>query len=349
MASGGGGGKLSPELESLAAYKEYSNREVQRVHRNLTGLSEDDLASLARPPRDQVQVMQAAVEVNLAFLDELARLVRDRPRPSELPASCTPSSASVQTLLQTFTREWSLEGAEERRGCFDFLLGALDRCFEGREDLANIHVLCPNAHLGRLAFEVQQRGFASEACEARSLLHYGSEIIRGCEEANQYRIQPFALGTCNRFKTDDHVRATPVPEVLATNLPPIRFGEFLGLYATAEAAGSFDAVLTAFALDASPNVVRFVRTVAHCTKPGALWANFGPLAYDGEADECYGSSLELSWEELKFVISNFFEIQEEATADAQNAGNGASMMQSRLSCVGFVATRNAAPSPGIGQ
>merc|ERR1712232_1010019 len=157
-----------------------------------------------------------------------------------------------------------------------------------------------------------------------------------------------SLNTCNRFKAEDHVRKVPLPDVDVPSLPPVIFGDFLQLYDAAAKRASFDACVTAFALDNSPNILRFVRIIAHIVRPGGLWANFGPLAYDQEHDESHGHGVELSWEELKCALSNFFEVVEENFIDSFHASNMESMMQMQYNCIYFTAVRNSTPSEGIG-
>jgi len=346
----------------LSVFKDHSNREIERVRRNLVGLSEDDQASLVVPKEEQVKSMEDAAKANLDFLEKVSELVRQGQASMTadslqlvLQASSS-SSKSVQTLLQTFVREWSQEGLEERGTCLERLLGALDghlgaeRAAASNSGSAAPRVLCPGSELGRLPFEVASRGYVCEACEGRPLNFFGAELVRqhGAKEA--HKIHPYALNTCNRWRKGDHVREIPIPEVevSASVFPPVQLGEFIRLYDNAGARASFDAVLTAFALDTSVNVFRYVRTVAHVVREGGIWANFGPLAYDTDHDEAHGQCVELSWEELKFAVGHFFEIREEDFVDAFHAANAKSMMQIKYSCVYFSAVRNGTPAVGIG-
>uniref|UniRef100_A0A6U8XGW3 carnosine N-methyltransferase n=1 Tax=Zooxanthella nutricula TaxID=1333877 RepID=A0A6U8XGW3_9DINO len=347
----------SPQIytDVVRAYGNHSVREVDRVKRNLFGLSDDDKAELIWKPEDQVGKMKDAVCANLAFLAKLSEAIQKAPalQGGDAPTGVKP----VQTLLQTLTREWSAEGAEERRECFERLLGALDSHLQAKAEeaatagTARPRVLCPGASLGRLAFEVQQRGYESVGCEARVLNYFTCEFIRqqgATPEA--HRIQPYALSTCNRFRREDHIRPTPVPDVAieGSAFPQVRFGDFTRLYDEATERGAFDAVLTAFAVDSSPNIFRFVRTVAHVLRPGGVWANFGPLAYDTDHDEGHGHGVELSWEELRHAVSHFFDVKEEDFVDAFDAANAESMMQIQYNCVFFKAVRNSTPAVGIG-
>jgi len=347
--------------EVIRSYASHSNKEVDRVRRNLLGLSDDDKAELTWKAEEQITKMEEAVKANLAFLEELSELIAKSPAPPsdgrpqfEAPHGTKP----IQTLLQTFTREWSAEGLRERGECHDKLLGAVDSHLKAKKDeavasgAAPPRVLVPGCSLGRLPFDLQGRGYKCSASEGRVLQYFGGELMRRTAGKREvHRIQPFAINTCNRFKKEDHVRETPVPEVevLEGSLPEVHFGDFLRLYGRASDLAAYDAVVTAFTLDCSPNVLRFVRTVAHLIRPGGLWTNFGPLAYDTDHDEGHGHGIELSWEELRHAISHFFDVKEEEFVDSLQAANGESMMQIQYSCIFFTAVRNDKEAVGIGE
>lgn len=345
-------------LEAIKRFKSNSRSEIDRVSRNLNGLSPDDKAALIRSPDVQVQAMREAVDSNFAFVDKLAEIIQTSEAKYESAADdCFgPTAKVVQNLLQTFVREWSEEGLQERSECFEKLLGALEKHLGSQRDsskasagAATPRVLCPLTQLGRLAFEVCRRGFQCEACEARPFLFYGSEFARQhFSVKDAHMIQPYVLNTCNRIKAEHHVRQIALPEVAVPSLPSVRFGDFAHLYDSADTLASFDGVLTSFALDASPNVLRFIRTIAHVVRPGGLWANFGPLAYDSEHDEGHGGGMELSWEELRYAISHFFELQEECFVDGFHSSNALSMMQLQYSCIYFSGIRNSTAAEGIG-
>jgi len=335
------------------------------VTRNLNGLSDDDKAELIRSPEVQISLMQDAVNLNLAFLEKVASLIEtgqkslaadEQAKRAEVTIA---SQKSVEKMLFTVVREWSKEGEEERSECFQRLLGALESHLASARDEAKTsgaarpRVLCPSAQLGRLPFEVQNRGFDCECCEEQALLYFCSEVLRH-EGANAeaHCIRPFALHTCNRFKATDNVRDITFPEVSvpAASLPCTRLANFAHLYNSSATRATFDAVLTNHCLDTTGNIFRYVRTVAHVVRPGGLWANFGPLAFEqGGNDEAHGHGVEVSAEELKFAVSQFFDIKEEAVVRALYTDNARAMMQFQLGCIYFCAVRNDKPVPGIGE
>lgn len=339
-------------LSAIKQFEDHAKRQIERVRKNFNSLSDDDKASLVRDPEQQVGRVAEAASTNEKFLAKLVELFEKAsalvPADTRQPA-CVPSGKQpVQNLLHSFVREWSADGEAERKDCFEKLLTALDG--HAKASGTKLRVLLPCAALGRLGYEVQCRGHVCEASEGRMLHFLGAALISQHVEKESLDLQPFATNTCNRFHFEDHVRRTPVPDVDVQPglLPATRFGEFARLYGTAAAFASFDVLLTAFAIDSSANVFRFVRTAAHAVKIGGLWANFGGLAHDTDHDEARGHGLELSWEELRFAISQFFDIQEEEFVDAYCASNSRSMMAMQYNCIYFKAVRNGNPSLGIG-
>lgn len=347
-----------PYLDTIRSYRDHSNREIARVKKNLQGLSKDDQASLIWKAADQVKAMEEGVKANFDCLDKVEALIKES-KPLQQGPVTGPAEGhkAVQNMLQMLVREWTKEGEQERKQCLSRLHGALDAHLKGQlestrgEGKPPPRLLVPGTHLLRLVYEACEKGYDCEACQSQLFLYFAGEFVRRhgarCEA---HRIQPFVLNTCNRFKKGDHVRVTPVPDVEVTEaaIPAAAFGDFAQIYDTTTSRSSFDAVVTAFTLDTSSNIFRFVRTVAHVTREGGLWANFGPLAYDTDHDEARGHSMELSWEELRHAISHFFEIQEEEFVDSLHAANAESMMQVEYSCIYFKAVRNHNPALGIG-
>lgn len=349
------------DFDAFNCYREHARRELARVTRNLNGLSSDDVAELTRKPPEQIRVMEEAVAANNEFLDAVRNVMKravEQASEAEKKAAAAPrkqpvvTSKHVQNLLNSFVREWSEEGLEERNECFQLLLDSMHAHLGAHLNQGSQaqRVLCPTSALGRLPYEVARLGYVAEGCEPRPLYFMASEFVgRQCLQKAAYRPQPYVLNTCNRFKAEDNVRVTAIPDVPVESWPVIRYGDFAQLYDDAAVKDSFDALLTAYALDTSPNILRFVRTAAHVVKPGGFWANFGPLAYDAEHDEGSGHGIELSWEELHYAISQFFELKEERFIDAYNGANSRSMMVLQYSCVYFTAVRTNTPSPGIGE
>eukprot|EP00913_Durusdinium_trenchii_P025517 g23951.t1 len=167
----------------------------------------------------------------------------------------------VQTLLQTFVREWSAEGLQDSAGALLLLRSTGLR--------------------------------GGPAAYGRSLRRAALALV--CYGADSARLTRGVSTAALRFEylQPDEVRGQPPGDSFARP----HFGEFATLYAESAAKESFDCLLTSYALDLSPNVFRCSERggegcnriegpqTAHVLRPGGMWANFGPLAYDADHDE----------------------------------------------------------------
>ncbi|KAF4742302.1 hypothetical protein FOZ63_023109 [Perkinsus olseni] len=128
--------------------------------------------------------------------------------------------------------------------------------------------------------------------------------------------------------------------------------EFTEAYGVPAKHESFDIVLTAAFIDTAPNVFVYIKTIANVLKPGAKWANTGPLGwlYDGDRfnsgrDGKFLRRLELSHEELMEAISaKWFDIERsELVPGCRYCGDRRTMLETDLTFVNFVAIRNNTP------
>ena len=102
----------------------------------------------------------------------------------------------ISSSLRQCMREWSQEGAEERRQSFLPLLNAVDEHFKGHPSLVRrgdalsgafddrnseedkLHVLVPGCGLGRLPWDFSRAGYSVDACEfTYSMLLMSSLIL----------------------------------------------------------------------------------------------------------------------------------------------------------------------------
>jgi carnosine N-methyltransferase len=83
------------------------------------------------------------------------------PRPRSSQGENDLAQDKVRSTLRSFVRDWSVEGASERKACYDPCLEALERHFPvvpGGRDRGEVKVLVPGCGLGRLAMEIAARG-----------------------------------------------------------------------------------------------------------------------------------------------------------------------------------------------
>ncbi|BAM40099.1 Mg protoporphyrin IX chelatase [Theileria orientalis strain Shintoku] len=265
----------------------------------------------------------------------------------------------VRSTLRQFVRDWSVEGEKERDQCFRPLLDALQRRVPIRDLEDPPLILCPGSGLGRLPFEVLRLGYSSQGNEFSYFMligicliaHFfvGSHfVINHAIRPNAFKIYPYCLDTSNRISKEDHLKEVDIPDVspgefkLDRQKFSICAGEFIEAYEGF--SEHFDGVLTSFFLDTAKNIISYIRTIARLTKRGALWANMGPLLYH-YADLTH-NSIELPWEEVRTIISNWFTIDNFDVKEAYYTSNSLSMMKTQYKCIYFEATRNEVPVSG---
>ncbi|KAH0472880.1 MAG: uncharacterized protein KVP18_004700 [Porospora cf. gigantea A] len=284
----------------------------------------------------------------------------DRPTPFE--RQCTAAAADetierslekysrVQSTLRQFVRDWADEGEKERAMCYGPLIRDLEeyvpierfRQEHGRRPV----VVCPGSGLGRLPFESVRRGYSTQGNEFSHLMLFGADLILN-HALPEYELSicPYVLATCNRKSHDDHLVPIRIPNVCpAKHIPRAEdcsfsmfAGEFVEVYQNS--IKEIDVVLTSFFLDTAKNIIVYIRTIAKIIRPGGLWANNGPLLYHF-ADTIGEFSVELSWEEIRPIISLFFDIQHEEFLLATYTSQPRSMMHTVYDCVHFAAIRN---------
>eukprot|EP00922_Rhytidocystis_sp_ex-Travisia-forbesii_P052557 GHVS01077963.1.p1 GENE.GHVS01077963.1~~GHVS01077963.1.p1 ORF type:complete len:307 (+),score=40.28 GHVS01077963.1:125-922(+) len=252
--------------------------------------------------------------------------------------------SKVRSTLRQFVRDWSEAGAAEREAAYGPLLSALERYLPVEDKLCPPRILCPGSGLGRLPFEVVRRGYGSQGNEFSYFMLLGSNFVLNYGMTpRMFTLQPYCLSTSNRKGCNDHLREVYIPDTRPGDWvsPETDFsmcaGEFVEVYCNQVAA--WDGVLTCFFIDTAKNVLLYIQTIAHIIRPGGMWANFGPLLYH-YAEMPDEMSIELSWEELRTVVSQYFEIKEEEWRQSFYTTNEMSMMQVLYNCVFFVGIRN---------
>ena len=211
----------------------------------------------------------------------------------------------VSISIRQLYRDWSAEGAVERRLCYDPVLDELEGRFGPRADLHNLKVLVPGSGLGRLAYELALRGYHVDANEisihqlitSDFILNFPSPHLQDLPE--QYELYPFAHSFANQLSVEHQLKKVMVPDVqpaasLRAQMPgseqlasdhiqshgiSLIFGDFTHIYQHEKHKGAFDIVATVFFIDTATNLLRYVDTIHHCLKAGGIWINLGPLLW----------------------------------------------------------------------
>jgi carnosine N-methyltransferase len=128
----------------------------------------------------------------------------------------------VQSTLKQLVRDWSEEGASERKLCYKPLLDEIIRLFghlspSGR---SNVRVLVPGAGLGRLAFEVARLGFECQGNEfSLFMLIAANYILNRVQRPASLSVHPWIHQYTNVMRLNDQTRVYRIPDVDPSGLP----------------------------------------------------------------------------------------------------------------------------------
>jgi carnosine N-methyltransferase len=246
----------------------------------------------------------------------------------------------ILSIMKQFVREWSDEGAEERKSSYGLVTDTIQKYFPKP---TGIKILCPGSGLGRLAWDCANLGYSSQGNEFSFFMLIPSNfILNRISKKYQYQIYPFIHQRSNHLSRSDQLRGVKIPDVAPNSLPEnsdfsMVAGDFIEVYSAQPSA--WDCIATCFFMDTAKNIFEYIDTISTALKIGGIWINYGPLLYHWS--EMPGEfSIELSYDELKAVIlESGFEILEESGKDCSYATNIKSMLQMSYKCVFFVAKK----------
>jgi carnosine N-methyltransferase len=224
-----------------------------------------------------------------------------------------PDMDKARSTIRQFYRDWSAEGAVEREACYGPVMKALELEKARYADRWPFKVLVPGAGLGRLVFDLCQKGYFSEGNEiSYHQLLASSYILNSVERAGQHTIYPWIHSFSNHSSRENQFKSFKIPDIHPqTTLQATEeiggmqmcAADFLCLYGDEAHKDQYDAVTAVFFLDTAPNLIRYLEVIRHCLKPGGVLINVGPLlwhwenhvqghhGYDGEGDYDPNNSL----------------------------------------------------------
>jgi hypothetical protein len=206
----------------------------------------------------------------------------------------------AHSTVKQLYRDWSAEGAVERRACYDPVLAALDLEYQHipRSHRGKIKILVPGAGLGRFVFEVNRAGYAVEGNEiSYHQIIASNYMLNFTTHAKQFELYPWIHSFSNHLSRQSQLQKVLIPDVHpATELQEVApeseihpfermsfsSADFCVAYKETGALENFDAVTTIFFIDTAPNVIKYIETVHHCLKKGGIWINLGPLKWHFE-------------------------------------------------------------------
>jgi len=199
----------------------------------------------------------------------------------------------------------------------------------------------PGAGLGRLAWEVANRGYQSQASEFSYFMLVASNfVLNALQPHGSVNVHPWVLQTCNVKTCEDQMRACVVPDVEPWSLPAAASlsmcaGDFLEVYRDQHA--QWEALLTMFFIDTSHNIVDYLRLFRELLVPGGAWVNLGPLLWHF-SDSPGEVSVDLTWVEVRaLIVDAGFLIEHESWHRCPYVRNVRSMYLMEYDCICFVA------------
>ncbi|KAI4285129.1 MAG: hypothetical protein L6R38_000879 [Xanthoria sp. 2 TBL-2021] len=367
---------LFATLDSFRQYRRVAHCNVtHRLRQNFYTLPLSEWQLLSAPPFNFLETLEHvddAIDANADIAAEILKIGLGsfglEAGPGVDPTHWHGEAKSLdldkaRSTIRQFYRDWSSEGAGERRTSYGPVLRDIDAAFANVPNKGDIKVLVPGAGLGRLVFELCKQGYDVEGNEiSYHQLIASNWILNHCDEAEQYTLFPFASDFSNVISRADQLKKVKIPDVhVATALADshvagrksasermnMTAADFTELYCNAKNRGVFQAVATVFFLDTAQDVIRYIKTVHHCLQPGGIWSNNGPLLWhwtsqneqaaknvhdEQLAGHMNRGSIELSVEEvLKLVESMGFEVDDRGVKDEASASgyiqNPNSMLQ----------------------
>ena len=255
----------------------------------------------------------------------------------------------MRSTLRLFTRDWAIDGIEERNSTYKPILNELKNFFEKRtkkEFQEGINILVPGAGLGRLMYEIAKLGFKSQGNEfSYYMLLCSNYIFNNTTKKDEFILQPFIHSFSNIFNEETPFKKILIPdENLAEELSKtdtgemsMVAGEFCHVYK--DKINFFDGIVTCYFIDTANNIIEYIETIHNIVKIGGLWVNFGPLLYHYTEME-NEISIELSWEEVKHIIIGYgFEFKKTEIVKTTYSTNKDSMTERIYNCVFFSAVK----------
>ncbi|XP_037279774.2 carnosine N-methyltransferase [Rhipicephalus microplus] len=350
-------------VNAFRSYRSYSLRRLFKVVKYVSSLPPSHQLMLKnyRQHLDRVRMaidhnndVIKLVVANIAHMFENVDHSDDVKPTNQIQATALDMD-KVQAVLKQFVREWSSEGAEERRACFQPILDAISEHFPLNEvDPSTIHILVPGAGLGRLAYEIARQGYCCQGNEFSLFMLFASNfILNGCKGTNLHIVYPWVHQYYNHMSSTDQIRPAQFPDANPSDVPPeaqfsMAAGNFVEVYGSQ--LEQWDCVSTCFFLDTAPNVVLYIETIAHILRPGGLWINLGPLLYH-YADLPNEDSIEPSYEDVRNIIltMGFIFLKEETGIPTPYTQNPRSMMRYEYRSVFFVCQKPLQPSHAMEQ
>nr|XP_002129866.1 carnosine N-methyltransferase [Ciona intestinalis] len=345
-------------VHAFKAYRSSCLRQLEQCEKNFRSLSvahqemlPDHLSTI-----DEAKV---CVDVNAALITEITNYCGNMFENKEYreikDCHIQPTSFDldkVKSTLKQIVRDWSVDGAEERDLCYrpiieEILKRKPPNTDESTSAATSVSILVPGCGLGRLAWELANRGYFCQGNEFSFYMLFTSHFIINrtqgdtADDYHQYTVHPWIDKRCNNISWKHALKGVQFPDINPgclsfKNRFSIAAGDFLEVY-TDEAA--WDCVATCYFIDTAHNIISYIERIYHILKPGGVWVNLGPLLYHfyGVSNE---SSVELSYEEVVGIVEKVgFQIKKSDWLKGHYTHNPHSMLRYEYTCAFLVAEK----------
>ena len=339
-------------------YQIDSLRDLARTERDFKSIEEKYLKRMSFNYTERLDKLKKAIWQNYSFLLKVADPYKNmfklyKGKNGEILMEPllveVKDIIKMRSTLRLFTRDWAMDGIEERNSTYKPILNELKNFFEKKtkkEFQDGINILVPGAGLGRLMYEIAKLGFKSQGNEfSYYMLLCSNFIFNNTTKKDEFVLQPFIHSFSNIFNEETPFKKILIPdenlgeELSKTDTGEMSMvaGEFCHVYK--DKINFFDGIVTCYFIDTANNIIEYIETIHNIVKIGGLWVNFGPLLYHYTENE-NEISIELSWEEVKHIIIGYgFEFKKIETVKATYSTNKDSMTQRIYNCIFFSAVK----------
>ena len=339
-------------------YQIDSLRDLARTERDFKSIDEKYLKRMSFNYTERLDKLKKAIWQNYSFLLKVADPYKNmfklyKGKNGEILMEPllveVKDIIKMRSTLRLFTRDWAMDGIEERNSTYKPILNELKNFFEKKtkkEFQDGINILVPGAGLGRLMYEIAKLGFKSQGNEfSYYMLLCSNFIFNNTTKKDEFVLQPFIHSFSNIFNEETPFKKILIPdenlgeELSKTDTGEMSMvaGEFCHVYK--DKINFFDGIVTCYFIDTANNIIEYIETIHNIVKIGGLWVNFGPLLYHYTENE-NEISIELSWEEVKHIIIGYgFEFKKIETVKTTYSTNKNSMTQRIYNCIFFSAVK----------
>ena len=339
-------------------YQIDSLRDVARTERDFKSIDEKYLKRMSFNYTERLDKLKKAIWQNYSFLLKVADPYKNmfklyKGKNGEILMEPllveVKDIIKMRSTLRLFTRDWAMDGIEERNSTYKPILNELKNFFEKKtkkEFQDGINILVPGAGLGRLMYEIAKLGFKSQGNEfSYYMLLCSNFIFNNTTKKDEFVLQPFIHSFSNIFNEETPFKKILIPdenlgeELSKTDTGEMSMvaGEFCHVYK--DKINFFDGIATCYFIDTANNIIEYIETIHNIVKIGGLWVNIGPLLYHYTENE-NEISIELSWEEVKHIIIGYgFEFKKIETVKTTYSTNKDSMTQRIYNCIFFSAVK----------